>query len=232
MHYKVLLGTFFSAALLSGCQGDSAVQDADTVEKTDIQVVDAQVVDAKVADVQIADAPDISMLTAGDYVMDKTHGYVVFTYLHMGYSKPLLRFNDVDATITLDPENMTGSSVTVDIDPASIDSGVAKFDDHLKSADMFDVAAYPNITFRSTSLTQLTPVTGTLTGDLTMKDVTKPVTLDVTFNKAGENRDGEPTIGFSATGKLTRSDWNLGYAVPVVGDDVELMIEAEFSNKT
>lgn len=216
MRYKLLLGTLLSAAILSGCQADSSAQDAGN---------------SPAADAKVVDAPDLSMLTAGDYVMDKTHGYVVFTYLHQGYSKPLLRFNDIDATITLNPEDMTASSVMVDIDPASIDSGVAKFDDHLKSADMFDVATYPDITFVSTSLTQVTPMTGMLVGDLTMKGITKPVTLDVTFNKAGENRDGQPTIGFSATGKLTRSDWNLGYGVPVVGDEVELMIETEFSNK-
>lgn len=172
----------------------------------------------------------ISDIPSGTYVMDKTHGYVTFSYWHQGFSKPVLRFDDVDAVLTLDNENPTNSSVNVTIDADSINTAVPKFDKHIKNADMFDVANHPTITFKSTKLTQLTPATGTLTGDLTLKGITKPLTLDVRFNKAGNHfRTKKPMAGFSATGKLMRSDFNMGYAVPNVGDEVNLVIEAEFN---
>ena len=217
MAYKYLLAGAMAAALLTGCQAANDAKDA----AGDMAKDAAEVI-----------APDLSVLTSGDYVMDKTHGYVMFTYLHQGYSKPILRFNDVDAVLTYDAEDVSNSTVTVDIDPASIDSGVAKFDEHLVGEDMFDVATFPEIKFTTTSFKRVTPSTGKLVGDLTMKGVTKPVTLDVDFNAAGINRwSKQPMMGFSARADILRSDWNLGYAVPAVSDEVEIILEVEFSLK-
>lgn len=174
----------------------------------------------------------ITDIASGTYVMDKTHGYVTFSYLHQGFSKPILRFDDVDAILTLDAENPVNSSVDVTIKAASISTGVPKFDTHIQNESMFDTANHPLITFKSTKLTQKNAANGTLTGDLTMKGVTKPITLDVRFNKAGQHfRTKADMAGFSATGTLNRSDWGLGYAVPNVGDKVDIVIEAEFNAK-
>jgi len=172
------------------------------------------------------ETPDISSISSGEYVMDKTHGYVTFSYSHLGYSHPILRFDDVDASVTLDSGNPAASSLNVSIDPASINSGVEKFDNHLKSGDMFDVESYPGITFTSTAIDL---DAGTLTGDLTIKDVTKPVTLDVTLNGAGEHpMSGSDHFGITATTTVDRRDWGLDYFAPAVGTDVDIRIEAEF----
>ena len=114
----------------------------------------------------------------------------------------------------------------------SIDTGVDKFDDHMKSDGWMDVAKYPEATFVSTSLAKTSDRTGLMTGDLTIMGVTKPVTLDVTFNKAGEGRaPGTYKLGFSATADLLRSDWGLGKYAPAVGDEVAVIIEAEYVMK-
>lgn len=172
----------------------------------------------------------LSTLAAGTYVMDKTHGYVTFSYSHMGFSNPVLRFNDIDATVNLVADDISTSTLTVAIDPASIDTGVPKFDTHIKAADFFDIETHKDIQFTSTALKMDTPATGTLTGDLTVKGITQPVTLDVVLNKAGKHPfSGADTFGITATGQLMRSAFGLGAYVPNVSDEVDLRIEAEFS---
>lgn len=179
-----------------------------------------------------ADDRGLSTIKSGNYVMDKTHGYVTFSYTHMGFSKPILRFDNVDATVDFKADKPASSKLNVTIDPASISTGVAKFDEHMKSADFLDVAKFNTITFKSTAVNFATPTTGTLTGDLTIKGVTKPVTLDVTLNKAGAHPfSGADTFGISATGRINRADWGLGAYIPNVSGEVDLRIEAEFSRK-
>lgn len=170
-----------------------------------------------------------SGISSGEYALDDKHGYVTFTYSHLGYSQPILRFDDIDATVDLDTESPAQSSLSVTIDPASINSGVEEFDGHLTGEDFFNVAEHDTITFEATSLDMESATEGTVTGDLTIKGITKPVTLDVTLNKAAEhpmlNKDA---FGISAKGTLQRSEFDLGAYVPNVGDDVTLMIETEF----
>lgn len=174
----------------------------------------------------------LSTLPAGDYVMDKTHGYVFMTYSHLGFSNPTIRFADVDANVSLNADDVTKSTLTVSIDPAKIDSGVEKFNNHLMSADLFDVANHGEITFVSKSINMDTEYSGTLDGDLTIKGVTKPVTLDVTLNRAAPHPfTGAQAFGITATAKVNRSDFGLNYGIPVVSDAVDLRIEAEFSKK-
>lgn len=220
MKYAAL--TLTTAALaLSACGDATVTETTQAATKTAVEASKAAMPETTIASIP-----------SGNYVMDKTHGYVTFEYLHQGYSRPTLRFDDVDAVLTLDSETPTNSSVNVTIKADSIDTGVPKFDDHIKGKDMFDVANHPTITFVSTSLTQKDAAHGTLTGDLTMKGITKPVTLDVKFNKAGQHfRTKMPMAGFSASGKIMRSDWDMGYAVPAVGDEVEIRVEAEFNTQ-
>jgi len=165
---------------------------------------------------------------AGTYVEDDAHAYINFTYDHQGYSSPYLRFNDFAVVVDYNPEEITASTVNVTINAASIDSGVERFDDHLNSADFFETETYPEITFVSTGLTQETETTGTLTGDLTIKGITKPVTLDVTLNKIGTTMQGDtPKMGLSAKGTVLRSDFDVDAYVPYVSDEVDLIIEVE-----
>src|SRR5690606_15131983 len=110
----------------------------------------------------------------------------------------------------------------------SIATGIKQFDDHLKSADFFDVKKFPEARFVSTKVEKTGEKTGKVTGDLTLNGVTKPVTLDVTFNNKGPHpMNQKPTVGFSATGTVKRSDFGIKYALPAVTDEVQLQIEAE-----
>ena len=166
---------------------------------------------------------------SGEYQSEAKHRYITFSYMHQGLSRPHLRWRNWDATLDWNAEEPTASSISVDIDAASIDSGVDEFDGHLRGEQFFDVENHPNITFVSTSLTKISENTGTMTGDLTIKGVTKPVTLDVTMNNGFfDARGNQYKIGFSATGSVKRSDFGVDLYAPFVGDDVDLTIEAEF----
>ncbi|MEM6901002.1 MAG: YceI family protein [Pseudomonadota bacterium] len=169
-------------------------------------------------------------VSTGEYVMDVTHGYVTFSYNHLGFSNPQLRFRTVDAKLDLNAEAPAESSVNVTIAANSIDTGVDVFDGHMNSADWLDTETYPEITFVSTALEQSDAGTGTLTGDLTIKGVTKPVTLDVTLIGAGPHPlNQKETVGVEATGTVLRSDFGLGNFVPAVGDEVSILISGEFN---
>ena len=171
----------------------------------------------------------------GTYKMDPTHGYVTFTYSHFGLSNPQIAFQSVDANLTLDAGNPAASSVNVTIAANSIDSDVDIFNEHLNSDNWFDTAAFPKITFVSTGLTQDAEdhTKGTMTGDLTIKDVTKSVTLDVTMlgSVAEHPVKKVPTIGVEATTTVLRSDFGLG-AYPAVGDEITITISGEFNQVT
>ena len=171
----------------------------------------------------------LSAVPSGAYVADPGHAYIAFSYNHQGLSNPILRWTVFDANLDLNVEDPVKSSINVTVPVSEIDSGVAVFDEHLVSADWFDAETYPEITFVITGLTQIDDKTGTLTGDLTIKGQTHPITLDVTFNGTGKSfSSGAPKVGFSAAGEVTRSTWGLGKYAPVVGDEVTLMIEVEF----
>ncbi|MBI1392258.1 MAG: polyisoprenoid-binding protein [Alphaproteobacteria bacterium] len=174
------------------------------------------------------DEPDPTIAPSGEYVTDSGHAYITFSYLHQGYSRPFLRWGEWTGTLDWNADAPSESSVDVNIVAASIDSGVEKFDDHLKSADFFEVETYPSITFKSSQIKTTGPTTGEMTGVLKIKDQEKPVTLDVTFNRAGETQNGGHKIGFSARGQVKRSDFGVDKYVPFVGDDVDLIIEVEF----
>ncbi|MEM9171719.1 MAG: YceI family protein [Pseudomonadota bacterium] len=165
---------------------------------------------------------------SGKYTIEDTHAYITFSYSHLGFSNPVLSFDDFDVTVMLDNSDVTKSSVKVEIDADSIDSQVEKFDGHLKSDDMFDVANFPTIAFVATQIVATGEDTMDITGDLTIKNVTKPITLSAKLNKAGPNpRSKTPTLGMSASANMKRKEWDMGYATPFVGDDVTINIEVE-----
>lgn len=181
---------------------------------------------ANTAAAGLADVP------AGTYKLESTHGYINFSYTHLGFSRPIVGFNSFDVTLELDKDDVSASSLEVDIDAASIDSRIEVFNGHLKSADWFNVEAHPDITFVATDIEMTGDDTMTVTGDLTIMGITKPVTLDATINKAGTHPfNKKPTIGVSATGTLLRSDWNLGKYAPAVTDEVELNIQVELNTE-
>jgi polyisoprenoid-binding protein YceI len=218
-----------SALILGACsQAETAADNVETQVDAGVEAVAEQ---AEAVVETLSPDQDVSTLPAGAYLDEDGHAYIAFSYSHQGYSNPILRFNGdaFEARMNLVPDNPTASTVSVMIDPAQIDSGVSDFDEHLVGSDMFDVENHPEISFASTSLSMDSDTTGTLVGDLTMKGITKPVVLDVTLNKVGKHfRSEAPLLGVSAMGKITRSEWDLGYATPFVGDEVDLVLELEF----
>lgn len=168
-------------------------------------------------------------VSPGTYELDETHAYLSFSYSHMGLSNPQLHFGDFAAELTLDGNNMEKSTVSIDIDAASIDSGVPALDEELRGANFFDVARFPTMTFQSNAYRETSENTGQLSGELTVMDITRPVTLDVTINSAAMNRMvRKEMIGFSAVGTLRRSDFGLTAYDQFVSDELKLNIQVEF----
>jgi polyisoprenoid-binding protein YceI len=179
---------------------------------------------------------------AGAYKLDKAHASLLFRVDHLGFSMYTARFRQFDAQLQFDPANIPGSSVTVTIDPASIetdfpDPATHDFNAQLRGEQWLHTTQHREATFRSTSIEMTSPNTMRIHGDLTLRGVTRPMTLDGTFNGgyAGHPMDPNARIGFSARGALNRSEFGMGFGVPEpgsrigVGDRVEVVIEAEFN---
>jgi len=174
---------------------------------------------------------DLSELPSGTYKSEQGHAYVAFQYWHQDYSKPIIRWGTTNATVVFDNENLENSTLEVILPTDDIDTGVPAWDDHIKEEGFFDVANYPEVKFVSTNIEQLADGYGTLTGDLTIKGVTKPFTLTGTVNKVGQHfRNGKDMFGVSATGQLKRSDFGVDKYAPAA-DDIEIMIEVEFQKE-
>jgi polyisoprenoid-binding protein YceI len=171
----------------------------------------------------------IANVTPGTYVPDDRHSYLSFSYSHLGLSNPQLFFTNFDGTLELDGNNMANSALSVTIDAASIDSSVPALNDDLKGSEFFDVENHPEITFKSTAYEESSEDTGRLSGDLSIRGVTNPVTLDVKINNAEMNRmTRKEMIGVSVTGTISRSDYGLDGLMSMVGDEVSLDIQVEF----
>ncbi|MGE4322087.1 MAG: YceI family protein [Sphingobium sp.] len=169
---------------------------------------------------------DVAKVTGGTYTVDGNHTQIVFAFDHMGFSNNVGVIAMPTGTLTLDPKAPAAAKVAIDIPIANLRTGVAAFDTHLMSADFFEVAKFPTAKFVSTGVT-VDGTGATITGNLTMKDITKPVTLDAEFYGAG-TMQGKENVGFVATTTIKRSDFGMGMAVPLVGDTVELKITAAF----
>ena len=184
-------------------------------------------------------APVAVNVPAGVYTNDKAHSSLIFRISHMGYSHVTARFTKWDAQLHLEPANLSASTVSATIDPRSLDADnpPAGFLDQLRGPQWLDAAHYPQMSFRSTSVTPIGPNTARIVGDFTLHGVTKPVTLDARFNGGypGMELDPHARAGFSAHGVLKRSDFGISsFILPPnsnmgVGDDIEIIIESEFS---
>ena len=162
------------------------------------------------------------------YKLDPKHTNVLASWNHFGFSNPSINFGQVDGALVYDAENVSASSVQVTLPLSGLTAFAANFNDHLTSGDWFDAAKYPDATFKSTKVEAAGEGKLKVTGDLTVKGVTKPVVLDVTLNKAGEQPMAKrAAIGFDATATVKRSDFGLAKYVPNVSDEVTLRITTE-----
>jgi polyisoprenoid-binding protein YceI len=155
---------------------------------------------------------DREIPVAGEYTIDPTHSSVEFVGRHLMITKVRGRFPEVSGAITIDevPEQ---SHVEVEIDVASLDTGNAQRDEHLRSPDFFHAEQHPTISFRTTKIEPGTAGAWAVTGDLTVRDVTRPVTLQVDFEGANASPMGDQRIAFSAVTDVDREDWGLTWNV-------------------
>ena len=173
---------------------------------------------------------------AGAYALDKTHASLTWRISHLGLSQYTARFAAFESEIMLNPKDPTRSRVTVRIDPRSVrtDFPFPEQEDFDKVvAERFLKAnEHPEIRFQSTGLVATGPTSGKLTGNLTFLGQTRPVTLDVTLNGAMEHPFRKiPVLGFSASGTIRRSDFGSTDLLGPIGDEVTLLIEAEYFHK-
>lgn len=168
-----------------------------------------------------------------EYAFDLPHTSISFYVNHLGVSYSTGRFTGFDGSFLFDEEKPENSSVDVTIHTNSLEMLDEKWNEHLKGPDFFNVAQFPDMTFKSVKVEKTGEKTAKLTGDLTLLGVTRPVILDVTLNGiAAHPMKGNPIIGFSVTGIIQRSEFGMTYGIPMVGDDVSLRIEVEGFQKT
>ena len=163
------------------------------------------------------------------YTLDPNHTQVQFIWNHYGFTDLTGQFGKIEGTLEFDAADPTRSSVSATIAMQSVHSNIEKLDGKLVSSDYFDVEKYPTATFKSTKVEKgATPDRLSVTGDLTLHGVTKPVTLDVTLIKVGTNpRTHLPTVGFSGNATVSRSQFGLGKFVPQVADEIYIQIGAQ-----
>jgi polyisoprenoid-binding protein YceI len=174
-------------------------------------------------------SPSEASVPAGHYQLDPHHWNVSFDVEHLHYSRFVMRFDKVTGGLDWNAGGIENSSVSATIDAASLDTNVSILDNMVKSSELLDVEHHPVIRFVSTSFQQTGENTGTLTGDLTIRDTTQPVTLAVTFNGHAPNPlTKQQTLGFAADGHFNLSQFGLSKWYPAVGNDVHVAIQAEF----
>ncbi|MFV2038941.1 MAG: YceI family protein [Acidimicrobiales bacterium] len=166
-------------------------------------------------------------LTAGTWTVEPMHSEVGFTVRHLGLSKVRGRFNTVSGTIEI-AEDETASSVRATVDLSSVDTNNADRDAHLLSTDFFGIEAHPQMTFTSTNVSH-----DTLAGDLTINGITQPVEFDLEFHGVAVDGYGTTRAGFSATGRIKRSDFEIDFNMPLgidgmlVADKVDIELEIQ-----
>jgi polyisoprenoid-binding protein YceI len=171
---------------------------------------------------------DPAKVTGGAYTIEPSHTQIVFAYDHMGFTNNMGVIAQPSGTLTLDPKAPAAAKVSVEVPIANLRTGITALDEHLMKPDFFDAAKFPTATFVSTGV-KAEGTGAEITGNLTIKGITKPVTLDAEFYGAGiMPMNKKENVGFVATGSIKRSDFGMGYGVPMVGDAIELKIIAAF----
>lgn len=182
---------------------------------------------------------DVQPAAAAGYTFDGGHTTITFSWSHAGLSRHSGRVVGAEGTLEFDPAKPEAARLDAIVRPAKIWTGVPALDRLLRSADFFDSAAEPAVTFKSTAIKTTGERRGEVVGDLTIRGTSRPVTLDVTWNFSGEHPlgllnpsfTGKFVSGFSATARIQRSEWGLGRGAPLISDEVEIAIEAEMVKK-
>lgn len=175
----------------------------------------------------LAAALPLHALAADNYTIDSPHTYPHFSISHLGFSTMQGRFDKTSGKVTLDRSAKTGS-VEIAIESASISTGFAKRDEHLRGPDFFISEEFPSINFKSTAIRFNGDTPASVDGNLTLLGVSKPVTLKIdSFNCGTNPMSKKDTCGAAASAQIKRSDFGMRYGLPGVGDDVKLVFEIE-----
>jgi len=170
-----------------------------------------------------------SSMAAEAYKIDTKHADLIFSVEHAGFTHKRGWFRDFEGLLQFDATKPENSKVDVTVKTDSLDTALPARDQDLKSGMFLDSAKYPEMHFESTKVVAAENQSLRIEGNLTLHGVTKPITLNAKLNKAGPNPfDKTPTLGFSATGELKRSEFGIATFIPMIGDLVEITIEAEF----
>jgi polyisoprenoid-binding protein YceI len=177
-------------------------------------------------------ASDFAAVQPGDYAIEPVHTRILFSINHLGTSTWYGDFTKASGAAKIDPAHPAASSVEVSVPVDSISTTNTVLDGELKGADWFDAAKFPTMTFKSRQITVTGPNEGQVAGDLTLHGITRAVTLQVKFHGAGPNPMTHAfTAGFDATGTIKRSDFGIVKYLPILGDEVTLIISAPFVRK-
>lgn len=172
-------------------------------------------------------------MTKGKWALDAAHSSVDFSVKHMMFANVKGSFNEFDASIEADPTDLTSAAIEFTINTGSVDTRNADRDAHLRGEDFFDVENYPAMTFKSTSITKTDEGEYDVTGDLTIKDTTKPQTFTVTYGGTGKDPWGNEKVGFGVEGAINRSEFGLTWNAALetggvlVGDKVKISLDVQ-----
>ena len=165
--------------------------------------------ETKPAAAAVTATPAVDEQLAGTWTLDPAHSSLGFSAKHAMVTNVRGTFDEFEGTGVIDTANPSASSVTVVIQAASVNTGVADRDGHLRSGDFFDVETYPELRFASTAVELVDAETWRITGDLTIKDVTRPITVDFAFSGVAQDPFGNVRAGFEGTTTVNRKDWGL-----------------------
>jgi polyisoprenoid-binding protein YceI len=175
---------------------------------------------------------DFNAQPSGEYTLDKAHASVTWRIKHLGLSNYTARFDKMDGKLNFTPATATASRVEFTIDATSINTGLAPFNKKLQGPEYFAAEKNPSIMFKSTKIEPAGGNKYKMTGDVTLRGITKPVVWDVTFNGGLYNSFAQAhAIGFSARGTIKRSEFGMTELIPMIGDDVEVLVEVEFNQR-
>ena len=176
-------------------------------------------------------------MATSKWVLDPMHSEVQFKVKHLVISTVSGFFKSFEGELDTENDDFSDAKISFSLDINSIDTNQSQRDEHLKSAEFFDAEKYPKISFKSTSFTKAGDDEYKLVGDLTVKGVTKPVTLDVEFGGAADDFYGNTKAGFEISGKINRKDFGLTWSgvteagAVVVGEDIKLLINVQFAKQ-
>jgi polyisoprenoid-binding protein YceI len=172
---------------------------------------------------------DPTQVRAGAYTLDPDHGKITWSVNHLGYSTYYGQFTGVSAKLELDPKAPAKSRLSATVPLGGVLTGSAALERHLAGSDFFDTERFPTATFTATGIEATSPTTARITGDLSLRGVTKTIVLDANFNQAGISPiDKRYTVGFEGRTIVKRSDFGINAFLPLLGDEVTLRIEGEF----